>query len=217
MTTARDIIYDALSATVALGEAMTPSDEDAQLCLRRLNRLVDSWANDKLFAFHVKESSFTMTPGTATYSSSPLSNGRPANVDSVRVRLSGTDYPVELINNQQYGDIEDKTTAGTPDQCYIDADYPNWTMAFYPVPAAAYTCYVSGRYPITSAMTLDSVLSLPPGYERALVDNLTVDIGPSFGVQAAPAAVEAARSSLAALKRNNAVHRVMTINLQGTY
>ena len=196
---------------------MTPSDEDAQLCLRRLNRLVDSWANDKLFAFHVKESSFTMAAGTASYSSALLSNGRPASVDTVRVRLSNVDYPIKLINNQQYSDLVLKSTASIPTLCYIDADYPNWSMTFYPTPAAAYTCYVSGRYPITSTLTLDTVLSLPPGYERALVDNLTVDIGPSFGVPAAPATVEAARASLAALKRNNAVNRVMSTNLPGRY
>jgi hypothetical protein len=83
---------------------------------------------------------------------------------------------------------------------------------FYPTPYTAMTAYVSARRNLKpAAMTLDTVMTYPPGYERMLVDQLALDICPSFGVQPSQALVMSARESKSILKTANHVPLLMNV------
>lgn len=207
MTTARDVCIDAAYASTALGQGETLSANDSQLILRRFGRLLDSWANENLLIYNIYIDQLTLTSNVLDYSTTLLSQGRPVSVDSMYVRQSQIDYWIEMVDNQKYGEIPLKEgVSSIPAYCWYDSGFPDGTFHFWPAPYSPMTAFVNCRRVLRPAnMTLDSVLSFPPGYERMFVDQLGLDICPSFGVQPSPALVASARESKATLKRANHV------------
>jgi hypothetical protein len=178
--TGAQLVTDALLQATILGVDQQLPDNMAQLALRRLNRMKDSWANVSDLIFVTGSDSFTMTPALATYSTSLLANGRPAAIDSMWVVFSNISYPVTMRDQQWFDSITYKPTPAIPNNCYYNAGMPNGTFSFYPTPYAAFTCNVVRMDAIVGAITLMTNLSFPPGYEKALVDSLAVDVFPTF-------------------------------------
>lgn len=207
MTTARDVVNDAAFASTALGQGETLSDADAQLILRRFGRLLDSWSNEDLLIYDIYVDDLVLTANVGNYSTSLLSQGRPVSVDSIYVVMDDISYPVDLIDNQRYNDIWLKTEIQSiPAYCWYDSAYPNSTFHFWPYPYGGMTAKVNCRRLLKPTnLTLDSVLSFPVGYERMFVDQLGVDICPSFGIVPSPQLMASAREAKANLKRTNHV------------
>lgn len=213
MTTARDLIEDAAAEIGELAADTSLSAFDANRMLRRLQQMIDGWALERLMVYTVGQESFAMTPGTASYTTASLSGGRPVAVESVFVRNDSTDSPVLLTRDKtQYDMIPDKTTTGLPELCYYDAGYTTGTFYFWPAPVVAYTCFVTSRRVLTGALALTTSITLPPGYERAIVTNLAVESAPMFGRDPSASTVDAARKSKAALKVLNYVPGEMQLD-----
>lgn len=201
--TGAQLVEDALYQCGALGQGDNLGNDDAQLALRRLNRMIDSWGNERMMMYAVTQETFPMVIGQVAYSSTLLAAGRPVAVDSIFVRLDTIDYPVEIIDSASYDGIAIKTLTGIPEFCYVDAAYPNMEFNFFAAPYAAFTCYMSTRRVLSGAVTVATSLALPPGYEKALVDNLAVDVAPSFGKRVSQEMMDAAKESRRVLKVNN--------------
>lgn len=210
MATARDLVYDAMASIGAYGtDEAAPKDADAQLVLRRLNRLLSSWSNDNLNIYEVYTDSLTLTPGVSAYSTALLSQGRPVTVDDMYVRYANIDYPITQINVEDWSDIGYKSTTSIPTKCYVDTGWPNTTLNLFPIPFTTTTLFVNGMRLVPAAWTLDTTVSLPPGYERFICDNLAVDIASSFGKTPSDDLRASAIKSHGIVKRQNAMPRVL--------
>jgi hypothetical protein len=208
--TGSQLVQDALFACGSYGVGDNLADADAQLVLRRLNRMLDSWTNERAMIFGIARDSFTMSPGVADYSTTLLTTiGRPVQVLTIVTTLNNVWYGCDMISDDAFQKIPYKLTQSIPEQCYYDEAYPNAQFHFYPIPFAAFTCYISAVTPLTSTVTLSTVLALPQGYEKAIVDSLAVDIAPSFGQQITAQMDRDATNSRAVIKRNNYVSPVM--------
>lgn len=201
--TGEQLVTDALYGAQILGvDQQGPTDNEAQTMLRRLNRMLDSWANEGLMVYAITSESFAMTAGQAAYSSSLLAS-RPVAIDSIFVRLTDIDYPVQLVDNQYFDAIPYKATTGIPGACYVDTAFPNMTFNFYPAPYAAFTCFINSRKTFQAAIALATSVTLPPGYEKALVDGLTVEACRTFGREPTADMVRNVIEAKAVLKRTN--------------
>lgn len=204
MTTVSTLVYDAMYAARVLGQDETPTSADVQLVLRRLNRMLDSWSNEKQMIFLNDSETFTLTAGQQAYSTSLLAEGRPININSMRLNLNGIDYPVSQIDQQKWNAIPIKSVSSIPVWFYYDGAMPNAQMFFYPVPFAAFTAYIYCQRPLAGALTLTDTLTMPQGYEAAIVAGLAADIWPSFKAGDVPKALIAERTQTrAVLKRTN--------------
>lgn len=203
MTTVAVIVQDAMYAARVLGQDQTVSSGDGQLVLRRLNRMLDSWSNEKQMIFANVTESFTMTPNVGQYSTTLLASGRPIAINSMRVNLNNLDYEVDMIDQQKWNAITYKPVAAIPNSCFYDATFPNGTLNFYPQPYAAFTCYVDCQSPLSAPLLMATDLVLPEGYEAAIIAGLAVDISPSFGKQPTPAMLLEKTETRAVLKRTN--------------
>ena len=216
MSTVRDLISDALFAVGALGSGESLDASDAEMCLRRLQRLIGSWANETLLAYATIPGTMPLTSGTASYSTTLLSTGRPTTIDNLFLRLDGIDYPCDPLTEAEYNVQSYKTVAGLPAGYYYNAAYPNGTFYFYPTPNAAYVAHVSVREPLTATLTLDSVWALPEGYEGMICDALAVDCASSFGKTPAQTLLRSAAASRQRLQATNYVPEVMHTGLPGS-
>lgn len=202
MTTASDLLNDAL-LLAGVGSAEQAQDNPSfQNALRVANRLIDSWSNEYLLLFDVTPDSFTMTAAQASYSTSLLTQ-RPLRLDYAYLRQSNIDYPLELIGAKQYADISVKSQSSLPAKLYYNPDYPNGTLYFFPAPSTAYQCFI-GYYPALPSFTdSTTVVSLPKGYERMIVSNLAVELAPYFGREVPASVGVMAIESKASIKRTN--------------
>src|SRR4030095_15896527 len=204
MTTAVDLITDAAFAAQVIGQDQTLSSGDAQLILRRLNRMLDSASNEKQMIFLNDSETCNTSPGQQAYSTSLLTGGRPVSINSMRMTLNGIDYPVEQIDQLKWNAIPVKDIDAIPTWFYYDGAMPNATMFFYPRPYAVFTVEIYCQRVLSSPLVLASTITMPPGYEAWIVAALAVDIWGSFKKGDPPASMlKAMVDAKSVIKRTN--------------
>jgi len=205
MTTISTLVTDSMFLAGVLGQDQTPTSGDSQLVIRILQRMLDSWSNEKGMIYANDVETFNMVGGTQAYSTSLLTNGRPVAITSMRATLSNIDYPIDQMDQDEWNAIPVKNVQSIPRKFYYDTAYPNAQMFFYPVPNAAYvvSLYCQRQLTGTTPLTLTTTLSMPLGYEAAIVNCLAVDLSPYFGKQATQQMVAQASSTRSKLKRTN--------------
>lgn len=211
MATVADIISDALKALGILAAGETPSAEEQADAFRALNRMMDSWANERLVLFATSRDTYTLIPGHSPHTLGtegiPDFNAtRPLRIDRASIVLAGSDnseLPLNMLSDEEWQITQGKATTGVPAKLWIETEYPLLKLWLNPIPVnadtlALYTWQQLGRFALTS-----TVFNMPPGYEEAIVYNLALRLAPLFGVTLSPEAALIASDSYAAIKRVN--------------
>ncbi|TXH15350.1 MAG: hypothetical protein E6R03_07305 [Hyphomicrobiaceae bacterium] len=215
MTTGAVLVQDALAKRFVTAPNEEPDADQLAFGLRWLNRMLESWGAEKPMLYTITEETFTLTAGTASYSTSELADGRPASVDYLFNRLSNVDYPCKLVDNQTYADVQYKPVNAVPSICYYNDGYPNGTFNFYPRPYASFECHVYCLRVLTGTITSTTNVALPPGYEKAIVDSLAVYY--PFAVPATPDMKKDADNARKLLMRANYVPLISRIGIDKDY
>lgn len=215
MTTALDLISDSLSQARIYAPGETVSAADSSLCLRLLNRMLDSWSNETLTCYAILEQSAPLVVGKTQYSIG--TTGVP-DINATRpLRIIegpgaaylqdglGNNFPVEVVPQDRWNLIGNRmVTSQIPDTLFYDPQFPLGLINIFPTPSITYTLFWDSYMQLTQFANLMSVLSLPPGYEDAIVNNLTIRLKPHFkGAQIDPIIIELASQTKAAIKRTN--------------
>lgn len=205
MTTALDIITKAMQKSGILTKTEMPSSDEANDALDSLNAMLSSWSNDSMLIVARVLESFPLVSGTATYTMGPsggFATIRPMEIIEAHVRQSTIDYHLDPLTDETYqGAVWDKSTQGLPQFINCTNGYPNVTLNIWPVPSGAYTLFVLSEKELTSFTNLDQVVSLPPGWEQALVYNLAVLIAPEYGQPLDQSLVQIAIDSKGSIER----------------
>lgn len=218
MATAGDIINGSLRLIGQLAEGEVPSADTAQDALNAMNQMIDSWSTERLAVFATQDQVFIWPTSAATRTLGPTGDfvgERPIKVDDstyFKDSTSGLSFGIKLINQQQYNAIALKTVTSTyPQVMWVNETYPNIEMTIYPVPFKALEWHIVSVQPLSSAATLATDLSFPPGYLRAFRYNLACELAPEFGVEPSPQVQRIAMTSKRDLKRINNPDDVMAI------
>lgn len=210
-TTARDLISASLRklGAVASGEAL--SADEATDGLGTLNALIDSWSTESLLIPNKVREVFTLVAGQQTYTmgtGGDFNTSRPQLIENAEVQVPGgvtpVEIPIQILNKDQFAEIVQKATQGTyPQALYADYAYPLCNVSFWMVPAQTVNVALYSWKPLSRLTDLSTALSLPPGYERALIYALAIDLAPEYGRAASAEVVGIAAESKAAIKRMN--------------
>lgn len=196
--TARTLITKAMQKVGILVKGEVPAADETSDALDALNFILSSWSNDSTLIVSRVVESFTLTGGTASYligSGQTFSTVRPISIVDAYIRQSaGVDLPMDVISDEQYANIAYKAALGIPYWLNYTNAYPYGTINLYPVPSASYSLFIVSEKPITT-LTLDAALSMPAGWERAIIYNLAVDLCPDYGQQPSQDLLQLASSS----------------------
>lgn len=206
MTTAIQLITDAMGVIGVIGQNETPTSSESALGLRTLNSMLALWANDRTFAYTVTTNSKALTSGQASYtvgSGGDINITRPVTIDYAYVRLNNVDFPLQKLNSQDYSSIPFKDNQSFPSFFYYDQNFPLATIYIYGVPSADMTLYLDTWTQLTQFSSLVNDLSFPPGYEMAIIYNLGKFLAPHYGVSLSTESAEVAVSSLAMVRERN--------------
>lgn len=207
--TASDIITRAyrILGDLAPGESMTAAQETVGL--EALNALLDSFSIEKLMIYQIRQESLTWPSSTASRTIGPSGDFATHRPDRIEVGThvtdsNGVDYPVRIVTRETYDAVWDKSvTSSYPEMLFYDRSVSEGTIHLYPVPDQSLTLKLNTWQPLTVFDTLTEALVLPAGYRRMLCYNLAVELEAETGLPVPPSAVAIARSSRAAVKRNN--------------
>lgn len=207
MTTVLNIIEGAARLIGALNKGENLSADDAADGLVALNDLVASWANDSLLVTARTEETFSLVAGVASYTIGPsktFNTARPIVILEAQIRDSGgLDYPVTIISDEEYQDIQFKSTSDSlPQYLNYDNGYPFGTINLYATPSVAYSIRLLSEKPLTSFTSTSQTVDLPPGWNKALRFNLAVDMAPEFikPNELDPLVIQGAKDSKGAIK-----------------
>ena len=217
-TTAGDQINRALRLLGVLAAGETPSASTSQDGLTALNQMIESWSTERLSVFSTQDQIFTWPAGQITRTLGPSGNfagNRPVLFDDATYyRDPGTNvsFGIKFINQQQYDGIAVKTVTSTyPQVIFVNMTYPNATMTVYPKPTRDLEWHFISVEELTNPATLATNLTFPPGYLRAFVYNLAMEIAPEFGVEPSPQITRIAMTSKRNLKRINNPDDIMSM------
>jgi hypothetical protein len=216
--TAGDQINRALRLLGVLAEGETSSAEVSQDSLTALDQMIDSWNTERLSVFSTQDQTFTWPAGQINRTLGPTGNfvgNRPVLLDDATYyRDPGTNvsYGIKFINQQQYNGIAVKTVTSTyPQVIFVNMTYPNVDMYIYPRPTRDLEWHFISVQELTTPATLATNILFPPGYLRAFVFNLAMEIAPEFGVEPSPQVRRIAMTSKRNIKRINNPDDVMSM------
>ena len=214
---ASDIIARSLKALKVLGSTETPNAADANDGLVAFNAMLDSWSNENLLAFEVLVQSFVLTIAKTTYSigtsgTPDITGTRPLAIENAYLQdANSIKYGMDVVSRETWTARTGlaTVTSQVPDTLWYDPQYPLGVINIFPSPLLASTVFIDTYLQQALFAALTTALSTPPGYERAYVFNLAVEISSQFGIPI-PAVgpgqrniVEIANESRANIKRKN--------------
>ena len=196
MTTVRELCNDAL---VELG-VLDPSEQmdggSAAYALRTLNRMLQVWNTQDLMVYTVNRTVFSLIAGQQSYTLGTGGNfnmSRPARIDMVSILVNNGAYPLEIglqiLTDEEWRDTALKTTPSIwPTKVWITGNMPLNTLYFWPAPQDStvdVVLYSWGR--MDGFTSINDTVTLPNGYEEAIVTNLAMFLSSSYGIQPNPA------------------------------
>ena len=206
--TALDIIKRSMRLLGVYSIGETPSADECADSLRALNAMMDSWANENLFIYAktldviplvANDGSYTVGPSGDVITTRPIEVSGSSYIDYL-----GVSYPLMVATLSDFNQIPVKTLiAGIPNEMYVLPNMPNITVQLWPVPSTTMTLNLWSNKLLQSFNNLNDVLTLPPGYERALGYSLAEEIGPEFDVPVSADIQKKAAQSRKVIKRTN--------------
>ena len=208
MATAQTLIDRALRLVGSIASGESPTAQESADGLVALNNMIESWQTEKLSVYTFVDTAFTTSVGDNSYTVGPGGNfaltPRPSKIENIFVRQSNIDYPVELVAQDRWFAIPDKTTTSDiPVFAYYEPSMTTGTLLLWPVPSVANSLHIVTWVAVTTLAALSTSLAFPQGYERALAYNLAVEICAEYQLPLSPVVERIARDSYAAIKRAN--------------
>lgn len=218
MTTAQTIVDDAFAAAGLAEDGQSTNPNDAAYALRVLNRMLGKWSNMRLLFPVLTEYSVTLT-GLQTYTIGPtgaVTGLRPIKINAATATdAAGVEYPVAVITRAQWDCIAVKNvTGGPPSDVWYEATATDGTVNVYPK-ASGYTLNLKAQALLASFPTVGTAVTLPDGYEEALVLSLADALCASYSQPTPGDVLRRMAGAVRAIKRTNTEPILNTHELAG--
>lgn len=208
--TVRELIASSLrlSGILAANESLEAGMADDALAT--LNDLLDSWRTERLTLTSQDRVTCAIS-GAATYTigaSGNFNRARPLWIDRAGVvTADGSETPIALLTPDQRAEVGQKSaTADLPGGLFYRPTYPLGILEVYPIAtltSASLVLYVPAES-LASVADVNTVLSLRPGWSKALRYGLAAELAVEYGVSF-PELARGAAESKANIKRTNIV------------
>ena len=207
MTTARELLTDALGDIGVLDPNESMSAEMAAHGLRTLNRIVDSWNAKRLNVYTVVDVVGSFSGAAATIGPSLTFNTpHPLRLEPGCYYVkSGMSYPLPIWSREDYNAVILKATAGDyPQGIYYDRQIPG-NVYVWPVPSVSTTYHLQVLIQMSEFADLDTNYSFPAGYKDAFFYTLTERLPQAYNLTPDPDQKIEAAKARAAIRKNNAI------------
>ena len=182
--TVTDLIRRSMYLINAAAAGEIPDTADLNDALLSLNEMLDSWNTQPLAVYGSPTENWTLTPGKSVYTwgvGGDFTSERPVFINDVYCTVNGISTPVRVITQAEYDRISMKAISQSIIEkvLYVNS-FPLGQLTIFPAPTDAVTLTFDIGRQFTGNLTLQTKLSLPPGYIRAIRYNLAVELWPEY-------------------------------------
>lgn len=207
--------------------------------LETLNTMLDAWSIESIMVYASLTQTFTWPAGESTQTIGPsgdLTGIRPVHLQKYSYTTLGTvkQQIIELVEESFLEQQRKMSSPGTPQYLHINPTMPDVEVSICPTPDTSMSLTLVSRAVLSLPETqeiislpaelpiefftyndLSSNLEFPPGYERALVYNLAIELCPELGMEAPPTVQRIAMASKRNLKRYNKTTKPLQTSIPG--
>jgi hypothetical protein len=181
--TGSDIITRACNGLGYLGVTEVLSAADANAGLKTLNMMLDSWAGEDLTNYAWQTLFFQMSANKSQYTigtvgTPDINNQRPNKIyDAFITDTNNLNYPLGIVEQAKWNNIGDKNiTSQIPNTLWYDSQFPLGVINIFPIPLLSYQVTLNVELQNAGFALLTTQLSVPPGYARAYILNLSLEL-----------------------------------------
>lgn len=174
-----EIIKDALLDVDGVSIYTTPTANQISHAARRLNALIKAlqaeppgiWIHKRdLQTVSIDAVSETLAAGTL-------------GVLEFYLRIDSTDTPLEIITQEEYDELRNKSGTGQPTKVFIDSVTSNTPVAyFYPTPASTYTGYYRRVAILEDMDAAANDIDLPVQATDMIIKGLAYELSVPYGL-----------------------------------
>ena len=211
--TALNLITDVLLDMGVLADQQTPTAAQSVGALTKLNDLIESWNLDPQKLYGATQYILPFVPNQVSYTigtGGDLNIPRPNDITAAFVRSTfqvpsqQQDIPITILNDQQWADIPVKEMVGTyPYAVWFNMTYPLITAYITPIATSANYSLVFWDKNDNATLSLNTVLSLPSGYKRALKYGLFIELAAGYQIPVPDSIASLAVTSKLSIDRQN--------------
>lgn len=205
--TVRDIISRSLRLLGVLASGETAEASQTQDALTTMNAMVSAWKNDGLLIYKNQIQTVSLIASQQSYTIGTLGDfaiDRPDYIVEAKYSLNNIEYPIEILNLKQWADIPNKLVSGSiPTKLYYNPEYPLGVLYFWPLPNGASSVVLYYGNSIDSFTSINTTVSLPPGYEDLLVYGTAERIAPEYGKDLSASSYKILKETISGIKRRN--------------
>lgn len=217
-------ILSSLRLVGSLRSGLGLSKDEQNDCLQVLNDMLDAFSADRVTVFVVpvvtvdqNQNTLVLVPGQQTYSLGNVNENenfllpRPPRLERVSISYAASqstpvELPMDMVDDVGWQGIANKSvTSILPQVCYVEEDFPDMKLSFWPIPTQANPVVLYPWQALAQFPDLETPFSFPPGYARAIRYNLAVDLAAEFpcDLTKLPLVQKIASTSLAAIRSLN--------------
>lgn len=214
MTTALDIITQAMKKAGVLGVGQTPLAEDTNDAFQDLNDMLGQWQRKRWLVFHLVDYA-VMGTGNEYYTVGPGQefdiSPRPDKIESaffrqlVQSQPNQIDYPLSIIAaREDYNLIALKQLQTFPQYLFYDSGFPIAKAYAWPlIQANLYELHLTVKQTLNQFTALNDVVELPLEYMAALKFNLAIRLRQAYALPPDPVLVGLAKDALNVIRNAN--------------
>ena len=209
--TAYEIIRRSLRLCRVIDPAEAVPAAEGQDGLESLNALLSTWRLEGLLAYDIERAVFALVGGQQQYTIGPggnwdttplfgVSGGRPVRIDSMGLvdatQTPALEIPMTPLSQRDYQHIALKSMQSSwPTHFSYSPLVPLGSVYLWPSPTVAYSVAVYLWHSLQQFPTIHTDVTLPDGYEEALIYNLARRVAPEYGVSLLPDVILTAMES----------------------
>lgn len=188
------LIKDAFVKINALALGQTPSSTEINHAARQLNMMLKAWMVDGLQVWQRRTKSITLVASKAAYtmglSGYDVTIDRPHEIveATIKVTSSSTETPLIPISRNEYEQLANKTSTGTPTQYHYQPNIVSGTLYIWPTAsssvASTQTLEIVYQKPIDDMDTAANEFDVPPEWYQAILYGLAYNLSFDYGMDA---------------------------------
>lgn len=215
-TSAATIIRAALGKLGIVGPGQALNGDESADGLAALNRLLDAWRLERLYAYATTDVTHTVTSeaGTLTIGTGgDINTTRPERFEAgCYYSLGGIDYQLTPVTEAEFNRISLKTVSAVGDAWFeYSPNLPLGVLRFFPRLPAGAVLRMPVQVQLAEFADLTTLYTLPAGYERALMYTLAEELGADYEREIPPTVARNAANARRILKRANLVVPQLTV------
>ena len=172
--------------------------------------MLESWGLENLMVYSDVLEAHPLIVGQNQYSYGPGGNwdsARPLRLrDDNFLRYDGLDYPITQMPLADYRARSSKSILARPSILSTLAEHPLMIVFLWPTPDAAYEIHLRAWKQILEFPDMETKIELAPGYARALVSSLAIEIGPMFNKEPSGMLVALNHDAKKQIRKVNSTH-----------